>query len=206
MIAVVDYGAGNLQSIRNALERLDAPYLVASQPQLLAAADGVILPGVGAFRQAMSELNGRGLADGVKRAAKSGKPFLGICIGMQLFFEESEENPGVPGLGLMQGRVVRFRGSDGLKIPHMGWNQVELVRKSKLLSGLPKSPYMYFVHSYCVQAANRADVAAMSRYGMDFDAAVEEGLLFGVQFHPEKSGAVGLSVLKKFTELCGGAH
>jgi len=204
MIAIIDYGAGNLQSVSNAVGYIGAPYLVTSEPGEITAADAVILPGVGAFGQAMNEINARGMAEAIKEAARSGKPFLGICVGMQLFFEESEENPGMPGLGLLAGRVVKFRGQDSLKIPHMGWNQIEVVKKSRLLDGLPSGSYMYFVHSYCALSGDRAEVSATSRYGMDFDAAVEVGGLFGVQFHPEKSGTAGMSILRNFIKLSGG--
>lgn len=204
MIAIIDYGAGNLRSVSNALESLDAPYLVSSDPEELASADGVILPGVGAFGHAMNEIRRRGMAEAIRKTARSGKPFLGICVGMQLFFDESEENPGVPGLGLIPGRVVRFSGGNGLKVPHMGWNQIKTVKESRILEGLPDAAYMYFVHSYCALADKREHVSATSEYGMAFDAAVEDGMLFGVQFHPEKSGALGLGILRKFAALSGG--
>lgn len=203
MIAIIDYGAGNLQSVRNSLEHIGAPHFVTSDPDEITRADGVILPGVGAFGHAMKEINKRGMTAAIKQAAHGGKPFLGICIGMQLFFEESEENPGVPGLGLMPGKVVRFRADSGLKIPHMGWNNIKTVKRSQLLEALPDDPYLYFVHSYCVIADRREAVSATAQYGMLFDAAVEDGLLFGVQFHPEKSGEAGHSFLRRFVKLCG---
>lgn len=204
MIAVIDYGAGNLRSVSNALEHIGAPCLISSDPEEIASADGVILPGVGAFGHAMNEIRRRGLTEVIKKTARSGKPFLGICVGMQLFFEESEENPGVRGLGLIPGRVVRFRGGDGLKVPHMGWNQIKTVKESRILEKLPAGAYMYFVHSYCALADEREHVSATSEYGMAFDAAVEDGMLFGVQFHPEKSGALGQEILRKFAALSGG--
>lgn len=203
MIAIIDYGAGNLRSVQNALERIGAPHFVTSDPSAITAADGVILPGVGAFGHAMDEINKRDMAQAIKKAASSGRPFLGICVGMQLFFEESEENPGVPGLGLMRGRVAKFPAESGLKIPHMGWNTIKIIKPSQLLSGLPEDSFMYFVHSYCVIADDRKSVAATSEYGVVFDAAVEEGLLMGVQFHPEKSGELGHSVLKQFAAMSG---
>lgn len=204
MIAIIDYGAGNLQSVSNALEHLGAPHLIASSPEEIASADGVILPGVGAFGHAMGEINKRGMAEAVKKAALSGKPFLGICVGMQLLFEESEENPGVPGLCLLPGKVVKLRGEDGLKIPHMGWNQIKTTRQSRIFDGLPEHPYMYFVHSYCALAGKKEQVLATAEYGMSFDAAVEDGLLFGVQFHPEKSGGHGHRILRNFIALSDG--
>lgn len=204
MIAIIDYGAGNLRSVSNALEHIGAPYLISSGSAEIASADGVILPGVGAFGHAMHEIRRRGMTDVIKKTARSGKPFLGICVGMQLFFEESEENPGVRGLGLIPGRVVRFRGGNGLKVPHMGWNQIKIEKESRVLDGLPAEPYMYFVHSYCALAGEREHVSATSEYGMAFDAAIEDGMLFGVQFHPEKSGALGREILKRFAALSGG--
>lgn len=204
MIAIIDYGAGNLRSVSNALERLGAPHLISSDPEEISSADGVILPGVGAFGHAMGEINRRGMAEAIKKTARGGKPFLGICVGMQLFFDESEENPGVTGLGLIPGKVVRFSGENGLKVPHMGWNQIKTVKESRILGGLPDGAYMYFVHSYCALADKREYVSATSEYGMVFDAAVEDGMLFGVQFHPEKSGALGLEILGRFAALSGG--
>lgn len=206
MIAIIDYGAGNLQSVKNALERIGAPCSVTSYPYEITAAEGVILPGVGAFGHSMNEINKRGIAGAIKKAARGGRPFLGICIGMQLFFEGSEESPEVPGLALMPGKVVRFSAEEGLKIPHMGWNDVRGVKPCRLLDRLPGGAYMYFVHSYYVNAGNRGDVSATARYGRDFDAAVEDGSLFGVQFHPEKSGEAGLAVLSRFAALCGGSR
>lgn len=201
MIAIIDYGAGNLKSVKNALEHMGAPHLVTSVPNEITAADGVILPGVGAFGHAMNEINRRGIAEAIRKAARSGKPFLGICAGMQLFFENSEESPGVSGLCLMPGRVVRFNEHDGLKIPHMGWNSIQIMRQSRLFCDLPTDLFMYFVHSYCVIAGEREDVAATARYGMTFDAAVENDSLFGVQFHPEKSGEPGHAILRNFIKL-----
>lgn len=204
MIAIIDYGAGNLRSVSNALEHIGAPCLISSDPAEIASADGVILPGVGAFGHAVNEIRRRGMAETIKNTARGGKPFLGICVGMQLFFDGSEENPGVPGLGLIPGRVVRFPGDGGLKVPHMGWNQIKTVKESRVLAGLPAGAYMYFVHSYCALADKREHVSATSEYGMAFDAAVEDGMLFGVQFHPEKSGELGREILKRFAALSGG--
>lgn len=204
MIAIIDYGAGNLQSVSNALEHMNVPHLISSNPGEIASADGVILPGVGAFGQAMNEIRSRGMTEAIISAARSGRPFLGICAGMQLFFEESEESPGVPGLGLIPGKVVRFREADGLKIPHMGWNQIKITGRSRILDGMAVGAYMYFVHSYCALAAKREHVSATSEYGMVFDAAVEDGMLFGVQFHPEKSGGMGQAILRRFAALSGG--
>ena len=204
MIAIIDYGAGNLQSVCNALNFIGCPGTVTSDPAEILSADGAILPGVGAFGSAMSEMERKGLVGTVKAAAKSGKPFLGICAGMQLLFEESEESPGVPGLGVLRGKVLRFPSDKGMKIPHMGWNSIRIKKVSRLLGKLNGSPFMYFVHSYYVKADDEGIVSAVSEYGTKFDAAVEQDNLFGCQFHPEKSGNEGISILRRFAELAGG--
>ena len=206
MIAIVDYGAGNLKSVRNALDYLGCQNTVAASPREIAAADGVILPGVGEFGTAMGEMKKRGLTEVVKDAAASGKPFLGICLGMQLLFDESEESPGVAGLGVIPGQSLLFPADAGLKIPHMGWNSIKIKKDARLLGCLKGEPYMYFVHSYYVKAADPACVAAVTDYGVTFDASVERGSLFGCQFHPEKSGEAGLAVLRRFTEMAGGGR
>ena len=204
MIAIIDYGAGNLQSVQNALDFIGCPGTVTSDPEEILSAEGAILPGVGAFGSAMEEMERKGLVDTVKIAAKSGKPFIGICAGMQLLFEESEESPGVSGLGILRGKTLLFPSDKGLKIPHMGWNSIETKKKSRLLGKLSGPTYMYFVHSYYVKADDKEIVSAFSDYGTTFDAAVEQGNLFGCQFHPEKSGAEGISILRRFAELAGG--
>ena len=204
MIAIIDYGAGNLQSVRNALDFIGCPGTITSDPAEILSADGIILPGVGAFGSAMAEMERKGLTETVKSAAKSGKPFIGICAGMQLLFEESEESPDVPGLGVLKGRVLLFPADKGLKIPHMGWNSIKTKKESRLLGKLSGSPYMYFVHSYYVKAEDQEIVSALSDYGTTFDAAVEQNNLFGCQFHPEKSGNEGISILRRFAELAGG--
>ena len=204
MIAVIDYGAGNLKSVKNALDQLGAANMRASTAKEILLADAVILPGVGEFGTAMAELERRGIKEAVIEAANGGRPLLGICLGMQLLFEAGEESPGAKGLGILPGRVPRFPAEMGLKIPHMGWNSVMPIKESRLLDGLPKGSYMYFVHSFYVKAAERADVSAISEYGLIFDAAVERGNIFGCQFHPEKSGAAGLAILKNFIEIAKG--
>lgn len=204
MIAVIDYGAGNLKSVKNALDHLGAANMRASTAKEILLADAVILPGVGEFGTAMAELERRGIKEAVIEAAGSGRPLLGICLGMQLLFEAGEESRGAKGLGILPGRVPRFPAEMGLKIPHMGWNSVMPIKESRLLDGLPKGSYMYFVHSFYVKAAERADVSAISEYGLIFDAAVERGNIFGCQFHPEKSGAAGLVILKNFIEIAKG--
>lgn len=204
MIAVIDYGAGNLKSVKNALDHLGAANMRASTAKEILLADAVILPGVGEFGTAMAELERRGIKEAVIEAANGGRPLLGICLGMQLLFEAGEESRGAKGLGILPGRVPRFPAEMGLKIPHMGWNSVMPLKENRLLDGLPKGSYMYFVHSFYVKAAERADVSAISEYGLIFDAAVERGNIFGCQFHPEKSGAAGLVILKNFIEIAKG--
>ena len=205
MIAITDYGMGNLRSVQKALERLGAEALVTSDPNDLARADKVILPGVGAFKDAMDELDSRGLTDAIKTAAAK-KPFLGICLGLQLLFEESEEGGIFKGLGILPGRVVRFSfdenaGDKKLKIPHMGWNAVECDSDVPLFSGLESGFYTYFVHSYYVSAENATDVAGRTTYGFTFPCAVQRGNLFATQFHPEKSQQVGMRILQNFIDL-----
>lgn len=200
MIAIVDYGMGNLYSVRCALERLGFSGFVTADPDDLERARGIILPGVGAFGDAMANLRRRGLDRALVDAAQAGKPLLGICLGMQLLFEESEEHGRHAGLGLLPGRVVRFRGP--FKIPHMGWNRLRYLRASPLLAGVPEG-YVYFVHSYYVAPEARDILLAACDYHGEVPAIVGRGRLFGMQFHPEKSGKTGLALLANFARLCG---
>lgn len=197
MIAVVDYGAGNLRSVDLALARLGAEAVITRDPDVMAGADGLILPGVGAFADAMAALENSGVVPALYAFAQSGRPFLGICLGMQALFDGSEEGPGIRGLGLIPGRVRRLP-DRGLKIPHMGWNSLTPDKESPLLDGLPADPYVYFVHSYACEADKPEDVLARARYGIDFHAAVQRGNVAGMQFHPEKSGPVGERMLMNF--------
>lgn len=201
MIGVIDYGAGNLCSVKNALDALGARCRTVDTKSGVEASDALILPGVGEFGSAMKELSDRGLCPAVKSAAAAGVPLLGICLGMQLLFEESEESPGVRGLALLPGRSARFSDEYGLKIPHIGWNSISPLKESRLLHGIPPGSYMYFVHSYFVRCGRREDAAAGACYGDDFDAAAERGAVFGCQFHPEKSGSIGLVILKNFIDI-----
>ncbi|WOC33182.1 MULTISPECIES: imidazole glycerol phosphate synthase subunit HisH [Caproicibacterium] len=203
MIAVIDYGAGNLQSVRKALEFIGCSVQVTADPAVLRAADGVVLPGVGAFGDAMAHLKAAGLVNAVYDLAESEKPFLGICLGLQLLFESSEEAPGVPGLGIFRGKICRIPAQPGLKIPHMGWNSLTIRDSSGLFQGLPPQPYVYFVHSYYLKAAYPKEVSATTQYGVEIDAAVHRGSLYAMQFHPEKSGRVGLQILRNFAALTG---
>ena len=198
MIAVIDYGAGNLKSVKNALDHLGAANMRASTAKEILLADAVLVPGGFGYRGV------EGKIESIRYARENNVPFFGICLGMQLLFEAGEESRGAKGLGILPGRVPRFPAEMGLKIPHMGWNSVMPLKENRLLDGLPKGSYMYFVHSFYVKAAERADVSAISEYGLIFDAAVERGNIFGCQFHPEKSGAAGLVILKNFIEIAKG--
>lgn len=203
MIAIVDYGAGNLRSVELAFARLGVHTQVTADPDMLALADGLILPGVGAFSDAMAALHRSGAVPAVLEAVRLGRPLLGICLGMQMLLDGSEEGPGVSGLGLIPGMVRRLPDC-GLKIPHMGWNNLIPAKSSPLLAGLPAEPYVYFVHSFTCQAADPADVLAVTEYGVPFHAAVQRGRVLGFQFHPEKSGDVGQRLLANFVELVRG--
>ena len=200
MIAVIDYGAGNLHSVKNALDFIGADSVVTDASSEIANADKVILPGVGAFGDAMKSLEKSGLDKAVIETAESGKPLLGICLGLQLMFEESEETPGVKGLGIFKGKIVKIP-DRGLKIPHMGWNNLTFTKKSRILKDIGENPFVYFVHSYYLSAEDESIVSAYTEYGERLDIAVERGNVFAVQFHPEKSGDVGMKILKNFVTL-----
>ena len=201
MIAVVDYGMGNLRSVAKALERVGADVEVTSDPERIEDADGVVLPGVGAFGKCMENLVAAGLEGSVRDAAKSGKPFLGVCVGMQILFEESEEFGPVRGLGILPGRVKKFMPRDpSQKVPHMGWNTLDLRNRVPALRGIADGAYVYFVHSYYVETDDQTLVASTTPYGVSFASSVARGNLFATQFHPEKSQAVGLKMLANFAE------
>jgi glutamine amidotransferase len=202
MIAIVDYGMGNLRSVEKAFEKLGVPTCVTSTPEEVAGANAVVVPGVGAFGDAMHELEKRNLTAVVTDQAARGIPLLGICLGQQVFFEESEESPGIRGLGLLSGKVKRFP-KMGLKVPHMGWNSLTIREGSRLFDGIPDGSFFYFVHSYYVEAQASECIAAWCEYGIRFTAAVEKDNIFGVQFHPEKSQKVGLQVLANFARIAG---
>ena len=207
MIAIVDYGVGNLRSVQKALERVGAQAIVSDDPAVLDAARGVILPGVGAFGDAMANLHSRELLAPVLRQAGKRKPLLGICLGMQLLFDESEEMGHHPGLGLLPGRVVRFP-EGKLKVPHIGWNQLRLPAATMtgegLLEGIAPGAYAYFVHSYYAMPEHEADVLATTEYGVAFASVVGRETVWGAQFHPEKSQEVGLRLLANFCRLVAG--
>lgn len=201
MIAIIDYGAGNILSVQKALDFIGCPNKVTSEAGEILGADGAILPGVGSFGDAMDHLKASGLVEPVKAFIESGRPFLGICLGLQILFDSSEESPGVEGLSVMGGEVKRFPSDMGLKIPHIGWNSIACNRDCPLFKGLDENPYVYFVHSYYLQAADRNTVSAVAEYGIPFDAAAWRGNVFATQFHPEKSGSVGLQMLRNFVDL-----
>lgn len=199
MIAVVDYGMGNLRSVAKALELSGAEVAVSGSPKDILAADSVVLPGVGAFSKGMENLHKLGLVSAVLDAVKKGKPFLGICLGMQLMFEKSEEGAGCPGLGVLKGGVGRF--PPGLRVPHVGWNIVSCPSRAGLFEGLPRENYFYFVHSYFARPGAGEIVVASSTYGIEFAAAVKCGNMHLVQFHPEKSRESGMKLLANFRRL-----
>ncbi|HOQ76023.1 MAG TPA: imidazole glycerol phosphate synthase subunit HisH [Thermoclostridium sp.] len=208
MIAIVDYNAGNIRSVQRAFEYAGADCLITSSPDEILSADGVILPGVGAFRDCFGNLEQRGLDRVVCQCIGKGMPFLGICLGFQMLFEYSEENGTdgglVKGMGVFKGAVRRFPPGMGLKVPQIGWNSLDRARDCVLFDGLPTKPYVYFVHSYYVDAKDRSLVAARSQYGLLFDAAIARDRIFAVQFHPEKSGDVGIMIIKNFLKVVYG--
>ena len=201
MIAIVDYDAGNIKSVEKALQFLGEEPKVTREKEVLLQADKVIVPGVGAFGDAMSKMHQYGLVEILREIAKKGTPILGICLGLQLFFESSEESPGVEGLGLLPGKIVRIPDKEGVKIPHMGWNSIGINSSSRLLKGIEEGAYVYFVHSYYLQAAREADVAATTDYVVNIHAAAEHENIIATQVHPEKSGDIGRQILKNFIEL-----
>ena len=201
MIAIIDYDAGNLKSVEKALQSLGEDVLVTRDRQELLSADKVILPGVGNFGDAMEKLECFGLVNVIQDVIRQGKPFLGICLGLQLLFERSEEAPGVKGLGILKGEILRIPDGDGLKVPHIGWNSLKLQNQGRLFAGLEEEPYVYFVHSYYLKAADPQIVKAVTEYGVPIDASVEQGNVYACQFHPEKSSRTGLAILKNFAEL-----
>jgi len=202
-LAIVDYGMGNLRSVQKAFERLGHAAEVTCDPDRMAAAPGIVLPGVGAFGACMANLAARGLIEPVKEAIRTGRPFLGICLGMQLLFDESEEFGPVRGLGVLPGRVVRFPVDPARKVPHMGWNSLRIVRGTPHLAGIEGGAYAYFVHSYYPLPADPAVVTTTTPYGVEFASSVACDSLFACQFHPEKSQRVGLRLLDNFVRTVG---
>lgn len=201
MIAIIDYDAGNLKSVEKALLRVGGEPVITQDASVIAQADKVILPGVGAFGEAMEKLKSFSLIDPIYRAIDSKKPFLGICLGLQLLFEYSEEKEGCQGLSVLKGGIKRIPKTSGLKVPHIGWNSLKVKEGAALFRGLSEEPYVYFVHSYYLQAEEEAAVAATTQYGVTIHASIEKENVFACQFHPEKSGETGLTILKNFVEL-----
>ena len=201
LIAIIDYGAGNLHSVKNALDFLGAESVITSDPEVIKSADKVILPGVGAFADALGSLRSRGLEAVIKECISDKKPFLGICLGMQLLFSESEESPGVESLSIFKGKIVKIPDGEGLKIPHMGWNDLKIVKDSKILKNLGEEPFVYFVHSYYLESEESSIISAYTEYGKRLDIAIEQDNVFATQFHPEKSGKTGLKILSNFINL-----
>lgn len=200
MIAVIDYGVGNLRSVCNALEKMGGEAEVIHSAGDIEKAEALVLPGVGAFYQAMENLKSLGMVEPLCQAIQSGKPFLGICLGLQLLFTESEEGE-CEGFNIIPGKVKRFK-VEGLKVPHMGWNGIQFKNESKnLLEGISENAYFYFAHSYYVEPEDEKAILTTTEYGVKFTSAIREGNIFGVQFHPEKSGERGLKVLKNFVRM-----
>lgn len=201
MIAIIDYDAGNIKSVVKAMEHLGQEVVLTRDGEEILRADHVILPGVGSFGDAMEKLHRYQLIPVIRQVVERKIPFLGICLGLQLLFESSEESPGVEGLGILKGKIVRFDEREGMKIPHMGWNSLAFPKEGKLFQGIRQQSYVYFVHSYYLKAEDQDIVAATCDYANHIHASVEQGNVFACQFHPEKSSDVGLQILKNFIDL-----
>lgn len=201
LIAILDYDAGNIKSVEKAMQLLGQEVEITREKETILQADKVILPGVGAFGDAMGKLRQYGLEEVIHEVVEKGTPFLGICLGLQLMFERSDESPGVKGLGILKGEILRIPETLGLKIPHMGWNTLEFQNNGRLFSGLKQEAYVYFVHSYYLKAADEGIVTAVTQYGTKIHASVEKGNVFACQFHPEKSSDVGIQILRNFISL-----
>lgn len=205
MIAIVDYGMGNLRSVSKAFDLQGFDAAVTRDPSVISSASGLVLPGVGAFGDCVRNLDEFGLTTPIKEYIDSGKPFLGICLGLQVLFEESEESPGAKGFGVFKGKVVRFPEfkEERLKVPHMGWNQINIKKDAPVLEGVPDKSWFYFVHSYYPAPEDSSIIAVTADYGLEFTAAVSKENVFASQFHPEKSSDLGLKMLRNFAALCG---
>lgn len=206
MIAIIDYDAGNIKSVEKALLSLGEEVVITRDAGTILGADGVILPGVGAFGDAMEKLHAYGLVEVIHQCVDKKIPFLGICLGLQLLFESSEESPGVEGLHVLDGKILRIPAKDGLKIPHIGWNDITFPNKGRLFEGIPENSYVYFVHSYYLKAADSSIVTATTEYGTLIHASVEKENVFACQFHPEKSSEVGLKILQNFIAITREEH
>lgn len=201
MVAIIDYDAGNIKSVEKAMQFLGQEVTVTRDRETILNADKVILPGVGAFGDAMGKLRQYGLDKVIHEVVEKNIPLLGICLGLQLLFERSDETPGVEGLGVLKGEILRIPEKEGLKIPHMGWNSLRYPHRGRLFRGIPEDSYVYFVHSYYLKAEDENIVTATTEYSTLIHASVEQGNVFACQFHPEKSSDVGLQILKNFVEL-----
>lgn len=201
MTAIIDYDAGNIRSVEKALQSLSEEAVVTRDRDTILNADRVILPGVGAFGDAMEKIRRYGLEEVIREVVSQRTPFLGICLGLQLMFERSDESDGVAGLGLLKGEILRIPESEGLKIPHIGWNSLTFPNRGRLFEGIPENSYVYFVHSYYLKAADERIVTAATEYGATIHASVEKDNIFTCQFHPEKSSDVGLKILKNFISI-----
>lgn len=201
MIAIIDYDAGNIKSVEKAIAALGEQAVLTRDPDVILSAEKVILPGVGSFGDAMEKLHGYGLVEVIKKVVEQKKPFLGICLGLQLLFERSDESEGVEGLGILEGEIVRIPDAPDLKIPHIGWNSLKFPRKGRLFKGLEEDSYVYFVHSYYLRAKDENIVTATTDYSTLIHASVEKHNVFACQFHPEKSSDVGLTILKNFLAI-----
>jgi len=201
MIVIVDYGMGNLRSVQKGFEKVGAEATISDDPQIVARADKAVLPGVGAFADAMAGLNSRGLVTPIKEYVASGRPFLGICLGLQLLFTKSYEDGEYAGLDVLAGDVVRFPQRDGLKVPHMGWNQLRIRRRSPILQGLENDAYVYFVHSYYVVPSSESVIATETNYPTPFVSSIWCENVYATQFHPEKSQSAGLQMLRNFASV-----
>lgn len=201
MIAIIDYDAGNIKSVEKALQYLGEETCVTRNPEEILEAEKVILPGVGAFGDAMQKLHQYGLVEVIKEVVNRRKPLLGICLGLQLLFESSEESPGVEGLGILKGKILRFPEDAGVKIPHVGWNSLQYPNSGRLFANVPENAFVYFVHSYYLKAEDPQIVTASAWYGTQIHASVEKDQVFACQFHPEKSSETGLRILKNFVML-----
>jgi len=201
MIAILDYDAGNIKSVEKALNFLGEDAVITKDRDLIMSSDKVILPGVGCFKDAMDKIRDYKLDNVIYDVVDSGKPFLGICLGLQLLYKTSEESPGATGLGILDGEIIRIPDAPGLKIPQIGWNSLNITDGAKLFKGIEQNSYVYFVHSYYLKSKNIEDVAATTHFSVDIHASVEHGNVFACQFHPEKSSTVGLKILQNFIDL-----
>ncbi|MDY5701646.1 MAG: imidazole glycerol phosphate synthase subunit HisH [Lachnospiraceae bacterium] len=201
MVAIIDYDAGNIKSVEKAVAFLGKEAVITRKPEEILGADHVILPGVGNFGDAMKKLEKYGLIPVIREVIEKQIPFLGICLGLQLLFNKSDESPGVGGLGILEGEIKRIPGKEGLKIPHIGWNSLSFPREGRLYQGLPEETYVYFVHSYYLEAKEKEIVTATTEYGVTIHASIEKGNVFACQFHPEKSSETGLKILDNFLKM-----